>query len=560
MLIDKIKIKMENYEDIPIVEQPSNFRIKLFRHQLAAIHKMEKKEEEKKISSANTVIESNVSLYTEITGYGKTAAMIGLILRDKMKWLMDEPYTHKLFNTVYGNGRIFSYSLTSYTKINSTLIVANQSLINQWKDNLNLTNLTHTVISTNKQAENTNPNDYDVIICSPTMYNKFIRKYPSHAWKRFVFDEPTHTKIPSMYHIMAGYNWFMTATPEMLLYNNRNMSNRNLIASLFSLYMDANIWQSLIVKNPDEFVRLSYSIPKTTHKYHNCAQPLYNICRGIVGTNILEMIEAGDISNAVKTLGGKRTDNILDLVKRKKQEELTEADMKITIYTAREASQINLERLVKWQDKKTSLLNQLKIIDDRFKDALSGTCSICFDTFEEPVMLSCCQNLFCGGCIIPWLSRGKKCPLCRETVDLSNIIYITSKKEEDEAPQSHNYKKNKQETIIEILKSNKDGKFIIFSSYDETFYAIRTVLSDENIKFSEVQGRSETRNRKINAFKSGDTNVMFLNSRHNGAGINLQEATDIILYHEMTEDLSTQIIGRANRIGREKSLIVHHLI
>ena len=44
-----------------------------------------------------------------------------------------------------------------------------------------------------------------------------------------------------------------------------------------------------------------------------------------------------------------------------------------------------------------------------------------------------------------------------------------------------------------------------------------------------------------------------LNYINNGAGINLQEATDIILYHEMNEDLSTQIIGRANRIGREKS-------
>ena len=551
---------MENYEDIPIVEQPSNLKIKLFRHQLAAIHKMEKREEDKKISYATRIIESNIGLYTEITGYGKTVAMIGLILRDKMEWSMEIPYVHKFITTVYGNGRIISYSLTSYTKLNSTLILANQSLINQWKDTLNFTNLTYTLISTKKQVENVNPTNYDIVLCIPTMYNKFISKFPSHAWKRFIFDEPSHTKIPSMGHIMAGFNWFITATPEMLLYNNRTMRNSNFLSSLFSLYMDSNVWQALIVKNPDEFVRLSYSIPETTHKYHSCHQPLYNICRGVVGSNILEMIEAGDISNAVKILGGKRTDNILDLVKRKKQEELTEANMKITIYAAREASLMNLERLVKWQDKKTSLLNQLQVIDDRFKDALSGTCSICFDTFEEPVMLSCCQNLFCGGCIISWLSRGKKCPLCREPVDLSNIIYITSKKEVEEEPHSHNYKKTKQETIIEILKNNKDGKFIIFSSFDETFYAIRTVLSDENIKFSEVQGRSETRNRKINAFKSGDTNVMFLNSRQNGAGINLQEATDIILYHEMTVDLSTQIIGRANRIGREKSLIVHHLI
>jgi len=39
----------------------------------------------------------------------------------------------------------------------------------------------------------------------------------------------------------------------------------------------------------------------------------------------------------------------------------------------------------------------------------------------------------------------------------------------------------------------------------------------------------------------------------------LQEATDIILYHEMSKNTQNQIIGRANRIGRLVSLNVHHL-
>ena len=32
------------------------------------------------------------------------------------------------------------------------------------------------------------------------------------------------------------------------------------------------------------------------------------------------------------------------------------------------------------------------------------------------------------------------------------------------------------------------------------------------------------------------------------------------LYHQMNNDLETQIIGRANRIGRQIQLRVHHLI
>ena len=64
----------------------------------------------------------------------------------------------------------------------------------------------------------------------------------------------------------------------------------------------------------------------------------------------------------------------------------------------------------------------------------------------------------------------------------------------------------------------------------------------------------------IDLFKSGKIPVLFLNSTFNGAGLNLTESTDIILCHQMTESQETQIIGRANRIGRTEKLNVHHLL
>ena len=45
-----------------------------------------------------------------------------------------------------------------------------------------------------------------------------------------------------------------------------------------------------------------------------------------------------------------------------------------------------------------------------------------------------------------------------------------------------------------------------------------------------------------------------------GAGINLQEATDIIMYHSISSEHRRQIIGRANRIGRTCELTVHNLV
>ena len=60
-------------------------------------------------------------------------------------------------------------------------------------------------------------------------------------------------------------------------------------------------------------------------------------------------------------------------------------------------------------------------------------------------------------------------------------------------------------------------------------------------------------------FKDGKIQVVFLNTQNNASGVNLQEATDIVLYHEMGELTMQQVMGRALRLGREIPLTVHHL-
>ena len=51
-----------------------------------------------------------------------------------------------------------------------------------------------------------------------------------------------------------------------------------------------------------------------------------------------------------------------------------------------------------------------------------------------------------------------------------------------------------------------------------------------------------------------------LNAKHFGAGMNLQCATDIIMYHRFTREMEEQIIGRGQRMGRQGTLNVYYLI
>ena len=51
-----------------------------------------------------------------------------------------------------------------------------------------------------------------------------------------------------------------------------------------------------------------------------------------------------------------------------------------------------------------------------------------------------------------------------------------------------------------------------------------------------------------------------MNARHFGAGLNIEAATHVILFHRMAEEIEKQIIGRAYRFGRQKDLEVIHLL
>ena len=51
-----------------------------------------------------------------------------------------------------------------------------------------------------------------------------------------------------------------------------------------------------------------------------------------------------------------------------------------------------------------------------------------------------------------------------------------------------------------------------------------------------------------------------LNSNFFGSGLNLEKTTDIIIYHKVDQNLKNQIVGRAQRLGRENSLKVWNLM
>ena len=138
----------------------------------------------------------------------------------------------------------------------------------------------------------------------------------------------------------------------------------------------------------------------------------------------------------------------------------------------------------------------------------------------------------------------------------------------------HSSEENDKYTNLEKILAYKTQNFpkekriiLIFSEFEGTFNEkMDSILAKYNIRYSRIKGTSGSINKTLREYrgdnlKSGDNevDVLLINSRFFGAGLNLQNSSDIIILHRQSDDLLHQIIGRAQRIGRTDSLNVWKL-
>ena len=65
----------------------------LYPHQLSSVYHLERREQTKKIFTGAMEITSNIGLFSDIGGFGKTLSLVALIARNRLTWKLEEPYT-----------------------------------------------------------------------------------------------------------------------------------------------------------------------------------------------------------------------------------------------------------------------------------------------------------------------------------------------------------------------------------------------------------------------------------------------------------------------------------
>jgi SNF2 family DNA or RNA helicase len=117
------------------------------------------------------------------------------------------------------------------------------------------------------------------------------------------------------------------------------------------------------------------------------------------------------------------------------------------------------------------------------------------------------------------------------------------------------------EQIITETFKEKGRKMLIFSNYYKSFTKIAQILETNGVKFKEIKGTGSSVNNTIKMYKeTDDLNCLLLNSTNAGAGLNLENTTDLVLYHNMSSEVSIQVVGRAQRPGRTSPLNIYRLV
>jgi hypothetical protein len=399
------------------------------------------------------------------------------------------------------------------------------------------------------------------LVCS-TRYGEVRDALAGHMCSRLVFDEAPRLKLTQR-AIAARFTWLVSATPERYcIHDLVPRTTRTFWAGLRAVPVAS--LRPLVVRNADASIVYPCAV---TERVVECVDDsvLLSASRWVVNPTVRARLDANDVAGALAILGGSDGEDLMTVVRRRIASDLEDARLvkqRLTLLAQRltgPARERTLQSIERNDERVARLERDATNADARFADALSSDCVICHSTLEQPVLVPCCQNLFCGTCLLAWVTSRHEapCPSCRAPG--VRMLRIAVPGEQPSARREHEAARTKSETALAIVHAARAG-VLVYSAHVSGMYTIKNKLEGAGITYSEIQGRSTTRDKALRAFRAGEVKVLLLDAGDNCAGIDLPGVSDIVLYHSMHPTTYAQIVGRGKRICRSEPLSVHTLV
>ena len=314
---------------------------------------------------------------------------------------------------------------------------------------------------------------------------------------------------------------------------------------------------------------MSLALPVIEAEIIRCKSSLQQrLVNGMLTADVRQMLHAGDVSGALAELGVREETSmtLVDAVMMNQKKELARLKQTLEFKQGLEYSTpaLKVAALENLQQKIASLQTQITSFEERIKELDTGaTCGICLDTPQNPTCVPCCKQILCGACVLTHLTYKSCCPMCRGPLAVRDLHRITAVKKstKKDAEKSTPELLKKSDALLKYITEHPQGKFIVFSRYDNPFAGLIAELEARNISVQEAKGNKDAIYNLIQKFRAGDVRVLFLNSQYFASGMNLESATHVILYHGgIPPSEKEQIIGRAQRLGRTGPLKVVQML
>ena len=549
------------------------------------------------------------------TGSGKTVTMLGLI--------HSSPFT-KEANSF--RARRFKYSLKEITPSRASLIICPSNIYKQWlaeakKCNPKMTTIGFSTIHDHHRVTWKDLIEADIIVVSyqflanssyaeisgskaseqPNNYYNIKGRVDLHQlhYHRLILDEfheleAAKSKVQSsVMKFKADFVWGLTGTPKMrelltqmaYLHPSERLilicnSNSNALAELKHKYVKRNVpnlelppiinetvWIDLTSRELALMAMKKSSGNSTRDEIMKCCHYQLDEKETVSKESFIS------IDKVQKRMADSKSKLVQDL---KYQVVSQQAWMEKALEKDPEADVTNILRNLK------RLQNELQLAESNFNYFQSvfqvigqpdkNECRICYDEIaESELSILPCSHVYCYGCVKTVVEKNKSCPSCFSTTKIDEIYRIKIKEPEvlPESLVKLDTSKYSSKLIglyrymTDLIENSEDARIILFLQYSDLADFMAESFKELGINCVRVVGNVFQRQNAIAKFRdSKDIRLIMLSSEDSVSGINLTQATHVIMLHpfwtgqgEQTDlAYEKQGIARAYRFGLEHPL------
>lgn len=486
-----------------LAKQPLGFCVDLKKHQLAMLQKAE--EIEKK---------SKHGFLTDKAGVGKTAIILGLILRDKENDIPPQ-----------------------------TVVIVPQNIHTQWVSEITkMTNdliTVHSVIDYNTVSSllfDDSVLDSELILTTSAFYDTIFNciKQRNKAIRRLVYDEIDSMKdifksqkvkndnkdktgvIPAEYYSGTGApekTWFISASID-------NIINDSEVITIGEHLIPKEEFKANSVHCDPQFVKESMDLLEDPQIIDiKCVSAIEKFTDFLS----IEQLDALNSLNFKKVLGAKTEKEIILFIVKNYLESVSKCTTNVVPKQKVVENKKLLPDINRALEKEiTNLLKEKKFFESVLALIFEKN-NLNFDPESQESYKDFTEAL--------------------EKYDSVTVTKISS-----------------LEKITKELSTN-NKKALFFSDYEGSFDLAKKILDKYKVKNEELQGGNPSAiSKSIQNYKCCDTRVLLLDSENNSRGMNLENTDLIVFLHKTKEFMYNQIVGRARRPGRTSKLQIITLL